>query len=231
MPARAITPVPIRASKFTSKTATLRRSKAAELYGELWREFYKYPKINEATYPYQEKPGYWWFYEAGLGTNPKFFKRPDENMEGNNTSERNNSGVIHWGFGGSVVHDPDKPEESKAWIDFPKQNGLPKDHWWHIHNMLVTYRGRVRGTKNSWITIIDKGELSAYKSPGDSRAGLALWRAQRSARRRLGAAYSRMTAPGKYEDYAKDPWKTFTEVMQKVNAGTYEFFYPKKAKR
>ena len=73
--------------------------------------------------------------------------------------------MIHWGFGGSVIHDPDKPEESKAWIDFPKQNGLPKDHWWHIHNTLVTYRGRVHGTKNTWITIIDKGELTAYKSP------------------------------------------------------------------
>ena len=37
-----------------------------------------------------------------------------------------------------------------------------------------------------------------------------------------------ITAPGKYEEYAKDPWKTFTEVMKKVNAGTYEYFYPKK---
>src|SRR5262245_56808781 len=31
--------------------------KGGGVYGELWREFYKYPKINEATYPYQEKPG------------------------------------------------------------------------------------------------------------------------------------------------------------------------------
>src|SRR6266576_2326314 len=85
--------------------------KGGGLYGELWREFLKYPRINELNYPYQDKPGYWWIYEAGLGTNPKFFKRPDENLVGNNLSERNNAGVIHWGFGGSVVHDPDKPEE------------------------------------------------------------------------------------------------------------------------
>ena len=148
-----------------SKTATSPTSKAAAPTASCGASSTSIPRSTKSTYPYQEKPGYWWFYEAGLGTNPKFFKRPDENEGRQQYSERNNSGVIHWGFGGSVVHDPDKPEESKAWIDFPKQNGLPKDHWWHIHNMMVTYKGRVRGTKNSWITIVDKGELTAYKSP------------------------------------------------------------------
>ncbi|HEY7558396.1 MAG TPA: hypothetical protein VIH18_26690 [Candidatus Binatia bacterium] len=202
--------------------------KGGGVYGELWREFLKYPKINELNYPYQDKPGYWWFYEAGLGTNPKFFKRPDENMLGNNTSERNNAGVIHWGFGGSVVHDPEKAEESKAWIEFPKQHGLPKDHWWHIHNMFLTYRIKVRGTKNSWLTLIDKGEITAYRSPeiralasryGDISGVLSEdWIAH----------VPGINAPGKYEDYAKDPWKTFSEVMKKVEAGTYEYFYPRK---
>ena len=131
----------------------------------MWREFLKYPKINELTYPYHDQPGYWWIYEAGMGTNPKFFKRPDENMEGNNSSERNNAGVIHWGFGLRLDHGPDKAVESKEWMDFAKQNGLPNDHWWHIHNTLPTYRVRVRGTKNSWLTLIDKGEVTALKSP------------------------------------------------------------------
>src|SRR5258705_1256839 len=38
--------------------------KGGGIYGDLWREFYKYPKINEINYPYQEKPGYWWVYET-----------------------------------------------------------------------------------------------------------------------------------------------------------------------
>ncbi len=200
--------------------------KGGGTYGELWREFMKYPKINELSYPYQDKPGYWWFYEAGLGTNPKFFRRPDENMAGNNQSERNNAGVIHWGFGGSVVHDPDKPEESKAWIDFPKQHGLPKDHWWHIHNMFLTYRVRVRGTKNSWMTLIDKGELTAYRGP-EIRALASRYGDPRDLLTEDWVAHiPGISAPGKYEDYAKDPWKTFSEIMKKVEAGTYEYFYP-----
>ena len=204
--------------------------KGGGVYGELWREFLKYPKINDLTYPYQEKPGYWWFYEAGLGTNPKFFKRPDENLQGDNTSERNNAGVIHWGFGGSVVHDPDKAEESKAWIDFPKQNSLPKDHWWHIHNMFLTYKVRVRGTKNSWLTLIDKGEVMAYRSPEVRALASRYGDLNELLSEDWIAHVPGVNAPGKYADYAKDPWKTFAEVMKKVEAGSYEFFYPK-AKR
>jgi hypothetical protein len=35
-----------------------------------------------------------------------------------------------------------------------------------------------------------------------------------------------INAPGKYPDYAKDPWKTVVSVMKKIDAGTYEYFYP-----
>jgi hypothetical protein len=52
--------------------------KGTGVYAEAWREFLKYPKINEVTYPYHDRPGYWLLYEAALGTNPKFYKRPDE---------------------------------------------------------------------------------------------------------------------------------------------------------
>ena len=31
--------------------------KGGGLYGELWREFLKYPRINEVTYPYHDRPG------------------------------------------------------------------------------------------------------------------------------------------------------------------------------
>ena len=41
-----------------------------------------------------------------------------------------------------------------------------------------------------------------------------------------------ISAPGRYEDYAKDPWKTATAVMKKIDDGSYEYFYPQvKAKK
>jgi len=208
------------------KDGVVREVKGGGIYGEVWREFLKYPKINEAKYPYFPEPGYWWLHEAGLGTNPKFFKRPDENARGDNTSERNNAGVIHWGFGLRLYHGPDAPEESKEWAEFTKKHGLPDDHWWHIHNLLVTYRVRVRGTKNSWLTLIDKGELTAYRSP-EIRALASRYGAPDDILSDDWVAHlPGVNAPGRYEDYAKNPWKTISEVIQKIEVGSYEYFYP-----
>ena len=36
-----------------------------------------------------------------------------------------------------------------------------------------------------------------------------------------------INAPGRYEDFAKDPWKTHLTVIKKVEAQTYEYFYPR----
>jgi hypothetical protein len=202
--------------------------KGGGLYGELWREFLKYPKVNELKYPYFDQPGYWWIYEAGTGTNPKFFKRPDENMEGENSSERNNAGTIHWGFGLRLDHGPQGPVESKEWMDFTKQNNLPNDHWWHIHNTLPTYQVKIRGTKNTWVTLIDKGELVSLKSP-EIRALASRYGDPNEVLSDDWAPYlPGINAPGKYEEYAKDPWKTVSMVMKKIEDGSYEYFYPQK---
>jgi hypothetical protein len=208
------------------KDGYVREVKGGGSYGDLWREFLKYPKINELTYPYHDQPGYWWIYEAGMGTNPKFFKRPDENMEGNNSSERNNAGVIHWGFGLRLDHGPDKAVESKEWMDFAKQNGLPNDHWWHIHNTLPTYRVRVRGTKNSWLTLIDKGEVTALKSPEIRALASRYGNPDEVLSDDWSPYLPGINAPGRYQDYAKDPWQTIMTVMKKIETGTYEYFYP-----
>jgi len=208
------------------KDGYVKEVKGGGIYGDVWREFLKYPRINELNYPFHDQPGYWWIYEAGTGTNPKFFKRPDENMEGTNSSERNNAGVIHWGFGLRLDHGPDKAVESKEWMDFAKQNGLPNDHWWHIHNLLLTYRVRVRGTKNTWLTLIDKGELTALRAP-EIRALASRYGDPRDLLSDDWVAHiPGINAPGRYEDYAKDPWKTLTMVMKKIEAGTYEYFHP-----
>ncbi len=208
------------------KEGVVREVRGGGLYGEAWREFLKYPKIYDLKYPYFPQPGYWWLHEAGLGTNPKFFKRPDENLSGNNTSERNNAGVVHWGFGLRLYHGPEGPTESKEWTEFTKKNALPDDHWWHIHNLLPTYKVRVRGTKSTWLTLIDKGELTAFRSP-ELRALASRYGDPTDILSDDWAPHlPGINAPGRYEDYAKDPWKTISTVIKKIEAGNYEYFYP-----
>jgi hypothetical protein len=45
------------------KDGYVKEVKGGGVYGELWREFLRYPKINEVTYPFHDQPGYWWIYE------------------------------------------------------------------------------------------------------------------------------------------------------------------------
>ncbi|NNE37581.1 MAG: hypothetical protein HKN08_04685, partial [Gammaproteobacteria bacterium] len=59
------------------------------LYGDGMRVSMQYPNINTMLWPFQKKPGFWWLYEAGTGTNPKYFKHPQEILTGQNLSERN----------------------------------------------------------------------------------------------------------------------------------------------
>jgi hypothetical protein len=32
--------------------------------------------------------------------------------------------------------------------------------------------------------------------------------------------------PGNYQDYAKNSWKHQSEIINKLNAGRYEYYYP-----
>jgi hypothetical protein len=85
---------------------------------------------------------------------------------------------------------------------------------------------RVRGTKNTWVTLINKGRMTALDNPevraltsryGDPKDLLAEdWIPH----------IPGINAPGRYEEYAKDPWKTVSAVFQKIESGTYEYFYP-----
>ena len=54
------------------------------------------------------------------------------------------SGVIHWGLGIRLWHDPDAPTESKVWAEFTKKHNVPFDHGWHTHTYFTTYKVRLR---------------------------------------------------------------------------------------
>lgn len=76
------------------------------------------------------------------------------------------------------------------------------------------------------MTLIDKGRMTALDSPevralssryGDPRELLAEdWVPHLPG----------VSAPGRYADYAKEPWKSVSQLFKKVEEGSYEYFYP-----
>ncbi len=208
--------------ELTVKDGYLREIKGEGPYPEIWREVYNhYPNMHTFQYPYNPEPGYFWFWECGLGTNPKFFL-----SRGDHSGERNRSGVVHWSFGPEIAQDPENPgKKPEKLFQAAKENKLPSMHWMHVHNEFLTYQVRVRGTEK-WLTLINKGRLSALDDP--------MVRALAS---RYGDPDDLLTeewiphipginAPGNYAEYSKDPRKfLLTEFFGKIEKGTYEYFY------
>ncbi len=188
--------------------------KGGGLYGELWRTFLTYPRINETQYPLIERPGYWFLYEAGTGTSPKYFGGP-------HSSERNVGGVVHWGFGVQIEDAPD--DVKRAWDAFARERGLPGGHWMHIHNVLPTYRGRIRGT-GQWVTIIDKGRLTALDSPEVRALAARYGDPDEVLRQEWVRNLPGINAPGSYAEYAANPWPFEKRIDEEIAEGTYRYF-------
>lgn len=203
--------------------------KAGGLVGDALREFMQLPRINDLVYPFHnpEHKGYWYLYEIAFGTNPKAFRNPQGMADGTVIPERLRSGVIHWGLGITLHHDPGVQTQSQKLLDFTKQYNMPRDHGFHTHTYFTTYKAHLRSA-DRWVTLLDKGRMTSLDNAevralasryGDPDQLLAEdWRPE----------IPGVNAPGDYmKDYAPDPWKTVKSVIDAVMAGTYERFYPK----
>lgn len=126
-------------------------------YGELLRDLLAWTR--DVQYPLHPEPGYFYLNELALGTNPKSYRKSANLFRTYsafpNVSERNRSGVFHWGIG---VHSLD-PEI----IEFGRARGLPAEHGWHVHTLFNTYR--VRLASGEWRSLIDNGHLTALDDP------------------------------------------------------------------
>ena len=195
--------------------------------GAALKEFLQYPGLNDRVFPYHNRPGFWYLYEIAFGSHPKAFRAPGPLLEYGNTSpERARSGVIHWGLGIRLWHDPDAPTESKVWADFSKKHNTPFDHGWHTHTYFTTYKIKLRNT-DKWVNLLDKGRMTSLDDPevralasryGDPNYILAEdWIPE----------VPGINAPGNYlRDYAPNPGQFALEVLRKANAGTYEHYFP-----
>jgi hypothetical protein len=202
--------------------------KGGGLYGEGVRLLLNYPGSNDSLWPFQKKPGYWWLYEAGLGTNPKYFKHPAEVAEGNNLSERNVAGVVHWALGSEVSMGPAKvgewAAESEAFTtqrDIP----LPKGHALHQHNLMPTMQVRIRDL-DQWVTLIEHGGLTALQDTYVRALASRYGNPNDILRRDYVTAMPGINMPGSYEQYARNPGAYWVKWAESIESGKYEYFKP-----
>lgn len=206
------------------KNGYLQEVKGGGLYGDGLRLWMTYPKINELTWPFEKNPGYFWLWEAGTATNPKYFKHPAEVLVGNNISERNAGGVIHWSFGAEVKMGPEQGKEKVATspktLAFAKEYGVPPGHSMHMHTLLPTYQIRFRDS-GKWATLIEHGQIQTSKDPEVRALASRYGNPEEILRRDWIPELPGITTPGDYnKDYAADPGTFWTKWARSIYDGT-----------
>lgn len=203
-------------------------------YGEGFRQLLGYPGTNDLTWPFFDKPGFWWLYEAGTGTNPKYFKHPGEMLSqvpprellrGGNLSERNVAGVIHWAVGTEAEHGPEvagKPSPKS--IEFGKKHNVPIGHAMHQHTVLPTYQVRIRGA-GQWQTLIEHGNLSSLNDPEVRALAARYGDADEILRKDFIHPIPGITVPGKYDSYGKNPGEWWKKWARDIATGKSLFMH------
>ena len=196
------------------------------LYGEGMRLLQTYPGTQDMQWPHHQKRGYWWLYEAGMGTNPKYFKHPVEVLEGINLSERNVAGVIHWAFGSEAAMGPDKigewSEESRS---FSQKNLLPMGHSLHHHNLLPTMQVKIREL-DQWITLLEHGGLTSFDDVAARALASRYGNPGEILRRDYISPLPGVNMPGSYDAYARNPSAHWIAWAKSIEAGNYPYFKP-----
>ncbi len=198
------------------------------IVGDAIREFMQYPHINDVSYPFHadSHPGYWWMYEVAVGTHPKAFRNPSAMDEGTVIPERQRAGVIHWGLGVTLHHDPGVRTQSIKLLEFTKKYNLPKDHGFHTHTYFSDYQVHLRNA-DRWVKLIEKGRLTSLDNPEVRALASRYGNPDQLLTEDWRPEIPGINIAGDYlADYAPDPWKTVKGVIDRVLAGRYDHFFP-----
>lgn len=187
--------------------------------GDLARLLLNNPELKTAKFPDAPRPGYWYWFEAALGTNPKYFRPINALMEGGqggiNTFERNRSGIFHFGMGFESLD-----KQARAYCD---ARNLPCDHAWHIHNYFITYAAKLRDEKQT-VNIVDRGRLTTLDNAEVRALASRYGDPDLILREEWVPGMPGINEPGNYErDYAPDPWKWIKKSGEEIQKGTYKY--------
>ena len=162
-------------------------------YGDAWRDLLAATKGNQ--YPCFPRPGLFWLWELAIGTNPRIRRPSDIHLlsSGGFEWERRRSGVIHAGIGTRWRG----PEE--VWAG---ERGITYGHL-HVHLLFPTY-ALTTATGES-VTVIDHGRLTALDDAEVREVARRYGDPDVLLREDWVPAVPGITAPGSYEDYARDP--------------------------
>ncbi len=195
--------------------------------GAALKEMLTYPSLKDVQYPYHNQPGYWYLYEIAFGSHPKAFREPNALLRTGSTSpDRVRSGVIHWGLGARLWHDPDAPTESKVWRQFTDEKNVPYDHGWHTHTYFTTYQIKLRNA-DKWVKLLDKGHMTSLDDPEVRALASRYGDPDYLLTEDWVPEVPGINAPGDYlKDYAPNPGKYSLMVMEQAMKGTYAHYFP-----
>ncbi len=200
--------------------------KGGGLYGEGMRLLQNYPGTQELTYPLLKKPGYWWLYEAGTGTNPKYFKHPARcakaTISPNAMSPASSTGPSapksRWGRTRSNEWAPETD-------DFARKNQLPRGHSMHQHNLLPTFQVRIRDL-DQWVTLIEHGGLTALNDVYVRALASRYGNPERDPAPRLRSGAARHQRARQLRRLCAQSGRLLEPWAQSIEDDTYQFFKP-----
>ena len=161
-----------------------------------------------------------------MGTHPKAFRNPRGPRTGERDAGAQPVGCLPLGAR------RDAPSRSGLTGEIAEADGF--------HRRSTTCRAITAGTRtptsrptacgcatpNRWVTITDKGRMTSLDNPEVRALASRYGNPDELLQEDWRPGMPGINQPGDYADYAQDPWKFVWGDIEKVMAGTYDYFYP-----